>query len=68
LAGAKAVQLCSILYINGIPFINNILQGLENWMKEHKFENIDQFRGKALDYQTTEASFERIQYMKRNFD
>jgi dihydroorotate dehydrogenase (fumarate) len=68
LAGAKAVQLCSTLYINGIPFIANLLNGLEEWMKQHKFENIEQFRGKALDYQTTEASFERIQYMKRNFE
>ncbi len=68
LAGAKAVQLCSTLYINGIPFINNILKGLEEWMKQHGFDSLDRFRGKSLDYQTTEASFERIQYMKRNFD
>jgi len=68
LAGAKAVQLCSTLYINGIPFIETILNGLTEWMKKYKFDSLSEFRGKSLDYQTTEVSFERIQYMKRNFE
>ncbi len=68
LAGAKAVQLCSTLYINGIPYIEEILEGLQEWMKKHNYESVDEFRGNSLGYQTTEAAFERIQYMKRNFD
>lgn len=68
LVGAEAVQLCSTLYQNGIPYIAELLKGLEEWMRQHHFEKIDDFRGKSLDYQTAEASFERIQYMKRDFE
>lgn len=68
LAGAKAVQLCSTLYINGINTIRDIETGLVKWMQEHKFNSIESFRGKSLQQQTTDASFERIQYMRRNFE
>lgn len=68
LVGAEAVQLCSTLYQNGIPYLSTLLKGLEDWMEQHGFEKIDDFRGRSLDYQTAEASFERIQYMKRDFE
>ncbi len=68
LVGAKAVEICSTLFQNGIPQITKILEGLENWMKKNDFEKLDDFRGKSLDYQTTDARFERIQYMKRDFE
>ncbi len=68
LAGAKAVQLCSTLYINGIPYIEEILEGLHEWMKKHGYNSVDEFRGHSVGYQTSDAAFERIQYMKRNFD
>ena len=68
LVGAKAVQLCSTLYINGIEVIRDIETGLKRWMEEHKFESLEDFRGKSLEKQTTDASFERIQYMKRNYE
>lgn len=68
LVGANAVQLCSTLYQNGISQIATILDGLEKWMREHHFEKLDDFRGKSLDRQTTDVSFERIQYMKIDFE
>ncbi len=68
LVGAKAVEICSTLFQNGIPHLAKIIDGLENWMKKHTFETLDDFRGKSLDYQTTDARFERIQYMKRDFE
>ena len=68
LVGAKAVQLCSTLYINGNHYIRDIEDGLNKWMEEHKFTSIDDFRGKSLDHQTTDVSFERVQYMRRNFE
>ncbi len=68
LVGARAVEVCSTLFQNGIPHIAKMLEGLEDWMKKHNFEKLDDFRGKSLDYQTTDARFERIQYMKRNFE
>lgn len=67
LAGAKAAQLCSTLYLNGLQSIEIILKGLEAWMKRQGFKTIDDFRGKSVEAQRTDAAFERIQYIKRNF-
>ncbi len=68
LAGANAVQICSTLYANGIPYIESMLNELKKWMEEHKFKAISDFKGKALEDITTMASFERIQFMKRDFE
>lgn len=68
LAGATAVQICSTLYANGIPYIETILDNLKKWMQDNKFASIEDFRGKALEEVTTIASFERIQFMKRDFE
>ncbi len=68
LSGASVVQLCSTLYLNGIAQIGVIEKGLKEWMKEHKFNSIDDFRGKSVQDKTTLASFERIQFMKRDME
>lgn len=68
LVGANAVQLCSTLYINGNQYIEEIEKGLKSWMEENKFKSLDDFRGKALKSQTTDVSFERVQFMKRDFE
>ncbi len=68
LVGAKAVQLCSTLYINGNHVIRDLVEGLDKWMEENKFLTIEDFRGKSLNTQTTDVSFERVQYMKRDFE
>jgi dihydroorotate dehydrogenase (fumarate) len=68
LAGADAVQLCSALYLQGIPYIKTMLEEMENWMEKNRFATINSFKGKALDNQTIDASFERIQFLKRDFE
>ncbi len=68
LAGAQVTQVCSTLYLNGISYLSEIIKGLEEWMMVHNFESIDAFRGKSLNKQTMDASFERIHFMNRNFD
>ncbi|MBE0651014.1 MAG: dihydroorotate dehydrogenase-like protein [Bacteroidales bacterium] len=68
LVGASAVQLCSTLYLNGIPQIGKILDGMEKWMKDHHYEELDDFRGESLNQQTVDSNFERIQYMRLDFD
>ncbi len=66
LSGADAVQVCSTLYLNGLDQIGTMLEGLKLWMTEHKFTSIDEFRGKCIDEKTSLASFERIQFIKRD--
>ena len=65
LAGADTVQVCSVLYNKGIPYIRTMNQQISDWMASKKFKNIDDFRGK-LNYQNYEKPtvFERTQFMK----
>lgn len=65
LAGADTVQVCSVLYNKGIPFIKTMNQQISDWMSSKKFKNIDDFRGKLnyLNYEKPTV-FERTQFMK----
>lgn len=65
LAGAKTVQLASVLYNNGPETIQAMLFEIEKWMEAKGFKSIDEFRG-MLNYEKTksDAAFERIQFMK----
>lgn len=65
LAGAKAVEICSTLYKNGLKYIKNILDAIESWMNEHNYDNIDEFRGKLSKGDEDEPElYERLQYIK----
>ena len=55
------------LYLNGISVIEDILKELDLWMYQKNFNTIEDFRSTALEFQSTDASFERIQYMKRDY-
>lgn len=65
LAGASAVQTVSAIYKHGAPYLTTMLEGLEDWMEEHRFTSLSDFKGK-LSYRNAEnpASYERIQFMK----
>lgn len=65
LAGAKSVQVCSVLYEKGIGFLKTMNEQIENWMDSKKFTGINDFRGKLnyLNYEKP-AVFERTQFMK----
>jgi dihydroorotate dehydrogenase (fumarate) len=68
MAGATVTQLCTTLYQNGIPYLADIKNGLTDWMKKHGFKTINDFRGNVSLHQENTAGFERLQYMKKNFD
>ncbi len=72
LAGASAVQAASLFYQKGLKAIEEIIQGLKAWMREHDFTHIDDFRGE-LSFKEQELSFKslgeaeayfRAQYLK----
>jgi len=65
LAGAKAVQICSVVYKNGPTIINTMLEELQTWMAANNFEAIEDFRGK-INYKnvTNLAMHERALFMK----
>ncbi|MBA7564122.1 Dihydroorotate dehydrogenase B (NAD(+)), catalytic subunit [subsurface metagenome] len=65
LAGATAVQVCSVLYKKGPEYLSTILSELKEWMKKHNFKTIDEFRGR-MSYKSIPdpTMFERAQFMK----
>ncbi len=65
LAGANTVQLCSVLYNKGIPYIKIMNEQIADWMYRKKFKSIDEFRGRLnyLNYEKPTV-FERTQFMK----
>lgn len=65
LAGANAVQICSVLYKKSINEISLIIKGLENWMEKNNHSSIDDFRGKlSAKGNKNPAAYERVQFMK----
>ena len=65
LAGAKAVEICSVLYENGIGYIRDILNDMEAWMKRKGYDSIDDFRGLINLDPHNSAAWERIHFMKK---
>jgi dihydroorotate dehydrogenase (fumarate) len=65
LAGAQVVQVCSSLYQKGPKHLQQIVSGLESWMEQHQYSQVDQFRG-MLNYNTIHNPelFERTQFIK----
>lgn len=65
LAGASAVEVCSVIYQNTNSFIGESNHFLESWMQRQGFKNIGQFKGK-LKAKDTEGinMWERTQFLK----
>lgn len=65
LAGASAVQVCSTLYINGLGYIDTMVNDLKKWMTWKGYESISQFKGKLTRHHENVAGFERMQFLKQ---
>jgi len=64
LAGAKAVEICSTLYKNGIDHMKKILEEIEGWMDKNNYKNIDDFRGKLSKKEEDKPElYDRLQYI-----
>lgn len=65
LAGASAVELCSVIYKKGNDEIDKMTDELRLWMEAKGFDSIDQFKGKMNLKDDSKANpFERTQFMK----
>jgi dihydroorotate dehydrogenase (fumarate) len=65
LAGAQVVQVASALLQNGIPYLSTMLRELEDWMEEHGYNELADFRGKMSQKEIVDPlAFERAQYVK----
>src|ERR1700752_3298635 len=48
LLGAGTLQVCTAVMHYGFRIVEDLLDGLSNWMDERGFESLDEIRGKAL--------------------
>lgn len=65
LAGATVAQICSTVYLNGFEQISQTVAGLSDWMEEHKFSRVSDYRGKLSQKESgLPESYERLQYIK----
>jgi dihydroorotate dehydrogenase (fumarate) len=65
LAGAKAVQVCSVLYKKGEEQVKVITDEMAAWMARKSFKTIEEFRGKLNYHNIPDPSvYERSQFMK----
>ena len=65
LVGAKVVQVCSTLYLNGLEQIGSMLQYLQTWMDEHGYARLCDMRGRLSQQLSKDPGHhERLQYIK----
>jgi dihydroorotate dehydrogenase (fumarate) len=65
LAGADAVQMVSVFYKHHFDVLPAIIEGLQNWMKSHNYNSINDFKG-LLSRKNVHnpASYERVQFIR----
>jgi dihydropyrimidine dehydrogenase (NADP+) len=61
LLGASTVQVCTGVMLHGYPLVKTLCGGLQEFMSEHSFASIEDFRGAALPYFTTHTELVRLQ-------
>ncbi|MEX2444720.1 MAG: dihydroorotate dehydrogenase-like protein [Alkalispirochaeta sp.] len=65
LAGANAVQVASVLYRSGIETIGAMNDRLREWMGDHGYARIEDFRGRLSQAQVADpAAFDRVQFVR----
>ncbi|MBN2886059.1 MAG: dihydroorotate dehydrogenase-like protein [Chromatiaceae bacterium] len=65
LAGADVVHLCSALLERGPGQLASVLSGMEQWMEQHGFESVADFRGRVSALAVPRpAEFERANYVE----
>jgi len=63
-AGAKTAQVCAALLKNGIPYLTNLLEGMDRWLEEKEYASLDEFRGTFSQQKVADpAAFERANYI-----
>lgn len=65
LAGATAVQVCSVLYRNGIDYLRDMIAEMKKWMEKHQYDSPGDFRG-IMNYKRLKdpSVYERAQFIK----
>lgn len=64
LLGSSSVQVCTEVMLRGYRIVEDMIDGLERWMREHNFERLDDFIGKSVpaysDWGNLDLNFETV--------
>jgi len=67
LLGATSVQVCTTVMHYGFRIVEDLCDGLSNWMDDKGFASIDQFRGKSLgrvsDFKSFNLAFRAVAHI-----
>jgi dihydropyrimidine dehydrogenase (NADP+) len=55
------LQVCTGVMLHGYPLVKNLCGGLQEFMKKHNFESIEDFRGSTLPFFTTHKALYEMQ-------
>lgn len=65
--GARSVQVCTAAMHYGFRIVSDMISGLSNWMDEHGFVTIEDFRGLALrglgSYNSLDLSYRAVAHI-----
>ena len=65
MVGANVAMMTSVLLEKGIPYIETLVKGTEEWLRRHNYQSIDELRGILTERNVKETdAFERANYMK----
>ncbi|MFZ2329999.1 MAG: dihydroorotate dehydrogenase-like protein [Atribacterota bacterium] len=65
MVGAKVTMMTSALLEQGIPYVETLVKGTEEWLSRNNYQSIDELRGILTEGNVKETdAFERANYMK----
>ena len=65
LVGASSVQVVSALYQHGVPYLTKMLEEFTQWMTQHGYRSIEEFRGNLnASKQSDQELYMRSQFMR----
>ena len=65
LVGASVTMLCSTLMRNGVKHLQNLEQGLRDWMERHNHQSVREMQGSMSHLRCPDpTAFERNQYLR----
>ncbi len=68
MAGASAVEACSVFHQKGLEIIPTMLNEMDQWLELHSFKSIERVRGLMSQKQSeTPAAYQRTQYLRAYF-
>ncbi|CAM6092684.1 unnamed protein product [Calypogeia fissa] len=66
LLGANTVQVCTGVMMHGYGLVKKLCTELQDFMNQHQFTSIEDFRGASLEYFTTHSELVRMQREARS--